>query len=410
MKMMLKLGGNMRRVGAFLFSKSLAPGWVLLAALLALTYGTAYMLQRQTAYHVENFLDLQTDEITRGLETRFRQHESFMEMIAGLLLSSEEVTAEEWQTFISHMNIDTLAPEAVALGYARHEGSAYGVVYGGLASAHDSRLEHFDFAQAPVHRALIEKALHSGKIVAGVPDDELSRRLGLLPDDGALLLLERAPKGEDGFVFGIFSLRKTLTNTLDAALLKRARLRVFSQNRLFFDSSPENGEVGDLPTHASNFSQSYIGERFPWVLHVSPTRSFDESNFREEVPVWIRIFGTLLSLSFFTIIAMGLYIAKKLEERLSFDLHDRERRLETFLRRVPVSIVMLDQKSNIIAHSDRFSEAIIGRPGVSLIGKYYFDVLPDGRMNNSQRREHIAAALNGEEIEVGRAEYFREDG
>src|SRR5690606_24733355 len=268
-----------------------------------------------------------------------------------------------------------------------------------------------DFLKAIADGSRIAMA-HLNKDVVSVPEYAWPETAGIAADEmPTLVLLAKEFKGEKGLIFALFSMRRTFDSVLKTDGVRGVRLQVFSKDRglslLRYDSAPEEAVRSDGLSVDLPFVRGKMVDGREWVLRVMPTETFNEA-FRSRSPMLIALIGTLLSLLVFLVLLLLVYIAKQSQMRLTSSLHDRERRLEIFLERVPVAIAMFDREMRILAHSDRWIETTGLRE--EMLGRNYFDAIPDERVNNPNRREHMVRALAGEEIEVEKAEYTKPDG
>lgn len=134
----------------------------------------------------DNEFNFIAKKLTQTIENRLVNYEQVLYSAQGLFISSDEVTSDEWKTFITNQQLETRFPGVQVTGYSKKIGNSeelakhiqemrltypdytvrpdtprdeyYSVIYVEPASGPNLRAFGYDMFSEPVRRAAMEKA------------------------------------------------------------------------------------------------------------------------------------------------------------------------------------------------------------------------------------------------------------
>jgi signal transduction histidine kinase len=314
--------------------------FIALGGSLFITFAILGLFYSYILIQKDNEFDLIAKDLTSSIESRLVNYEQVLFATQGLFASSDQVTSEEWRTFVKNQQIETRFPGVQVTGYAQKIGTNadlpshvekmrsiwpnysvfpdapreqyYAVVYIEPVTLENSRAVGYDMFSEPVRRAAMEKACDTniatitGKVI-------LVQETGKDVQPGFLMYLpvyknnmphesvEEKQAALQGFVYVAFrthDLFNAMLPSLGAVQHNDMRIKVYdsakSEGNLLYDSKKN---IPDDSWHKS--TQINFGYQ-TWLVEFSRPHTF--SDFETTVMVAVPAIG--VSMSAFVFIAI----------------------------------------------------------------------------------------------------------
>lgn len=397
------------------------PVWARTVLLPTLLVGVITMLVGSQAIHrldeVTNqarrdaFI-LKTSEITLRIDERFKAHRQVLTGARALFHSSNNVSREEWRTYVDALHLQAFYPGIQGIGFAayvrqsqlrahqesvRAEGFPdYQVHPPGLRAEYgaitfiepfdwrNQRAFGYDMLAEPVRRQAMLRSLELGLPV-------LSGKVRLLqettsaPQAGVLLYLPFFRKGASlrtpeqrekallGWVYSPFRMGDLITGTVNTSDT-RVRLRIYdghdtTPEALLYDSHPERRAVGGM----QDKTQLELDSRI-WTL------TFDSlANDAGELTRYLERGAIVLICGLFVLLAASFFAARNRAgelARIGASLRASEARYSTLVNQSFEGIAALDARLCFSFANPRL-QALLEEPGESLIGTPFTRFWPD---------------------------------
>lgn len=288
----------------------------------------------------DNEFDFIAKKLTYTIENRLVNYEQVLYSAQGLFISSDEVTSDEWQTFIANQQLGTRFPGVQVTGYSKKIGNSenlakhiqemrltypdytvrpdtprdeyHSIVYIEPVNARNLMALGYDAFSEPVRRAAMEKACEtstatiSGKItlVQEITEDVQPGFLMFLPvyEEGKPhQTVEQKTAALQGFVYSAFrthDLFDAMLPVLQETATGNVRIKIYdgtkSDETLYYDSKKETPDYTWIKSTNLEF-----GHR-TWLIEFSRIHAF--TDFETSVLVAIPAIG--VSMSAFVFIAI----------------------------------------------------------------------------------------------------------
>ncbi|MBU1329488.1 MAG: response regulator [Gammaproteobacteria bacterium] len=343
------------------------------------------LLDARNEEALQQRFQLEVQGIGQQVETRMRAYEMTLRGLSGLMIGSDQVTAEEWQEAVDQLQIEERYPGVLALGWARRLGreqldtfirevredgretypkprepaEEYVLVdFVSPPTRQNRQTEGYDMLGHPSRQVAIETARRSGQAVLSAPltlrqdgdDNQLTGVLLYLPvyaDDAALQDPEARSQALSGVVYGAFRSQELMAGILGP------------QGRLFSiairDQAANGRELLSIEQlealHASRFRQQLELPLYGriWLLDVASTPLYDAAlgKGHSQFGLWLALCAaSLLAL----LIGGYLYVRERelsRSRRATELLREREERFRQLVERLPVATLLCDAQGRI---------------------------------------------------------------
>jgi diguanylate cyclase (GGDEF)-like protein len=398
--------------------------WVAFSAMLALTTGAWFGLERNTAQQAQSQFERRTESAIVAVRTRFLSYEQVLRSGAARMASSPTVSRDEWRQFISHLQIEERFPGIHSMGYAERTPAENGegamALFNEPSIARNARVIGTDLGADPVQKKALELArdtldvaITERVMLPGEPSrGPQARQPGFIMFMPVLPELPRSvPRTErrnavSGYVFTPLRMNDMLRGVMDEGVLQRLDLRIFDEpgpegpremidTRTAWRAAPE---ASDEPLFQRTVSMPMPGRN--WTVQFLSRPEFDESlrAGRPWVVLWVGLFGTLVVFVLTTALLTtwnrahqlsmrdpltGLYNRRYLDETISRELPRARRQGHT------IGLILVD-----IDHFKRLNDTH-GHDA----GDYVLSQMGE-LMRAMTRGSDIACRLGGEEFAV----------
>lgn len=397
------------------------PGWARTVLLPTLLVGVITMLVGSQAIHrldeVTNqarrdaFI-LKTSEITLRIDERFKAHRQVLTGARALFHSSNNVSREEWRTYVDALHLQAFYPGIQGIGFAayirqsqlrahqesvRAEGFPdYQVHPPGLRAEYgaitfiepfdwrNQRAFGYDMLAEPVRRQAMLRSLElglpvlSGKVrllqeTASAPQAGVLLYLPFFRKGASLRTPEQREKALLGWVYSPFRMGDLITGTVNTSDT-RVRLRIYdghdtTPEALLYDSHPERRAVGRMQDRTQLELDSRI-----WTL------TFDSlADDTEELTRYLERGAIVLICGLFVLLAASFFAARNRAgelARIGASLRASEARYSTLVNQSFEGIAALDARLCFSFANPRL-QALLEEPGEALIGTPFTRFWPD---------------------------------
>lgn len=397
------------------------PVWARTVLLPTLLVGVITMLVGSQAIHrldeVTNqarrdaFI-LKTSEITLRIDERFKAHRQVLTGARALFHSSNNVSREEWRTYVDALHLQAFYPGIQGIGFAayvrqsqlrahqesvRAEGFPdYQVHPPGLRAEYgaitfiepfdwrNQRAFGYDMLAEPVRRQAMLRSLElglpvlSGKVrllqeTASAPQAGVLLYLPFFRKGASLRTPEQREKALLGWVYSPFRMGDLITGTVNTSDT-RVRLRIYdghdtTPEALLYDSHPERTAVGGMQDRTQLELDSRI-----WTL------TFDSlANDAGELTRYLERGAIVLICGLFVLLAASFFAARNRAgelARIGASLRASEARYSTLVNQSFEGIAALDARLCFSFANPRL-QALLEEPGESLIGTPFTRFWPD---------------------------------
>lgn len=412
-------------------------------------------VENQRAEHeFEQHVELVTDAVF----DRFATYEQVLRGGVALFYSSQEVTRDEWRSYVENLQVEGLFPGIQGIGYAVN-------LAPGQLQAHEETVQADGFPQYQVHPHATGEQPPSSAIMYLEPFDYRNQRAfgydmysnqtrreamarardsGQPALSGRVILLQET--GEDnqpgtllyvpvykrglpvgtteqrraaltGWVYSPFRMIDLMRGILGHDL-HGVRLRLFdgaapTEAKLLFDSAPDAPVLDDV---MSKVQQVNVAGQ-PWTMAVSVSPGAAASGLSQ--PTIILLGGLLMTLALAGVV-ISMRGAEERAGRLAWEMTDAlrasERRFRAILEHTADGILTIDERG-IVRSFNKAAEAIFGYSADEVIGRNVSQLMPEryraqhdgyvARMETSashrnlgMRREVVGLRRDGEEFPV----------
>lgn len=314
--------------------------FIALGSSLFITFAVLGLFYSYILIQKDNEFDLIAKDLTSSIESRLVNYEQVLFSTQGLFASSDQVTSDEWKTFVQNQQIDSRFLGVQVVGYSKKIGnsedlakhleemrSAYpnytvrpntpreqyhSIIFIEPVNARNLQAFGYDMFTEPVRRAALEKASDtntatiSGKVtlvqeIEGPVQPGFLMFLPVYENNMPHETIEEKQTALAGFVyvaFRTYDLFNAILPDLGAVKHDDIRIKVYdvdkSVENLLYDSKNGASESDWLKTQPLEF-----GHR-TWILEFSRTRTF--TDFETMVMVVVPAIG--VSMSAFVFIAI----------------------------------------------------------------------------------------------------------
>lgn len=348
-----------KSLSSFLFKRGMIVAWLTLIVALSLTAYAWYTTKTNIELSARERFHFQTEEISDAIKQRMQAYQQILRGGQGLFYASDEVTRDEWKSYVNSLRIEEHYKGILGVGFAkvlkpeelekhiaeiRKEGfpnyrvwpegerDIYtSIIYLEPFNNVNQRAFGYDMFSEPVRRKAMESARDNGvAVVSGKVTliQELDEKI----QPGFLMYLPLynrlgADNPQDrrkeliGYVYSPFRMYDLMSGILGEQL-KNIKLNIYddfmAEENLLYSS-----ETNDS---AAKFTERTILEKFKslningrnWVLHYTSLPGFD-ATIDKQKPLIVLILGIVVS-SLLFIVARNLsnifIINKKLEQLL----------------------------------------------------------------------------------------------
>ena len=359
---MTGLTAEVRRLAAD--SRSVAALLVILVALLFSTVFAWHVVKDYSTNKVGERFELEADYLVELIEVRFNTYEQVLRGGVGLFHSSEEVSREEWRTYIDVLSLDDYFPGFLAVGYSEWIGgeenipqleermllegfedfsvvprepareSYTSIVYIEPFTERNRNAVGYDMFANEVRRAAMQSTIDTGRAA-------LSGKVELLQENfidrqpGLLLYLpvyatENQPKNVRkrrnqlvGFVYSAFRagdlMEGLLRNEIYSIGFKVYDQTAESEESLLYDGHKAMGmaDLSETAKYTTSRELTVAGRQ--WTIQVTSTPEF-EFTYRTNTAAAVLSIGILLSLLIGSISWM-LFSAHRRVKTRTIELH-----------------------------------------------------------------------------------------
>jgi signal transduction histidine kinase len=314
--------------------------FIALGGSLFITFAILGLFYSYILIQEDNKFDLIAQDLTSSIKNRLVNYEQVLFATQGLFVSSDQVTSDEWQTFVKNQQIDVRFPGVQVVGFSKKIGNSEDLakhieemhsVYPDYAVRPDTPREEYhsiifiepvntrnlqafgyDMFTEPVRRAALEQACNtntatiSGKVtlvqeIEGPVQPGFLMFLPVYKNNIPHETVEEKQAALVGFVyvaFRTYDLFNAILPNLSEIQHDDIRIKVYdaekSDENLIYDSNEDISESDWLKTQTIEF-----GHR-TWVIEFSRSRTF--TDFETMVMVAVPAIG--VSMSAFVFIAI----------------------------------------------------------------------------------------------------------
>jgi signal transduction histidine kinase len=314
--------------------------FIALGSSLFITFAILGLFYSYILIQKDNEFDLIASDLTTSIQNRLVNYEQVLYATQGLFVSSEQVTLDEWQTFVKNQQIENRFPGVQVAGYSHRIGGAdkleshiqemrsvwpnysvrpdtpreqyHSIIY--IEPVNDRNLQAigYDMFSEPIRRAAMENACDTGivtisgrvTLVQEITNDIQPGFLMYLPVYKDNVTPESVKEKQDalqGFVymaFRTYDLFNAMLPGLGEIQHNNIRVKIYDTNKseenLLYDSKK------DTPDESwSKSARIDFGHR-TWLLEFSQVRTF--TDFETMVMVAVPAIG--VSMSAFVFIAI----------------------------------------------------------------------------------------------------------
>lgn len=94
--------------------------WIVLLASLLITFNTWYFIRGETTKRAQARFDFQVKTIETKIYEHLQAYEFLLQGGSGLFAISNEVTREDWRTYVSKLHINKYYPGIQGIGFSKH--------------------------------------------------------------------------------------------------------------------------------------------------------------------------------------------------------------------------------------------------------------------------------------------------
>lgn len=366
-------------------------------------------------------------EVSQEIDNVFFDYENILNSARSLVYSSDFIEKEEWETYISELNINERFPGISAIGYsekvtsrtfddhiqkysAEHddpyflrnlenipynsipaEKNLFPVVY--IYPSDPSRADAvgLDLSSSPERLEPMLEAVQSNKATLSDQTIFFNEKKGFLYflpiyDDYKNNNSEFLKNLENTAGFVVTSIRTEdfFNNVFQDFKSKDVRIFVYSgkqkdPEKLLYDSFVANNQENkSLAFNLTEEKVLTIGQN-NWYLVVQSNSQVFESGFLKQLPVITLVVGSSV-----TILICGLMLsilfsrsrAISLAKKITNDLQEREELLRLFVEHTPAAVAMFDTEMRYIFVTQRWLKDY-DIENQNIIGKSHYEVFPE---------------------------------
>lgn len=393
------------------YFRVLSSSWLMVLAMFFFMGISWYALEEYFRDRGEERFNNSVQELTEAVNHRMVAYEQVLRGGIGLFLSTNGVTRQEWQIYITNARLGEYYPGIQGIGYAelltsvnveehvkqiQAEGfNEYKIYPEGERELYcainylepfdwrNQRAFGYDMCSEPIRRAAILSAIASGMptisgkvtLVQETADDAQAGFLMYLPLYRGLATTEAERKQQAiGLIYAAFRMNDLMQGIMGNRFsgLKLAIYDGDSANsaNLMFSSSKK------LPSTKDIFykSQTEMIEGQAWRLDISSQSRFISSS--EQVQsIWLQVIGSGFVLAlFYSVVVMARN--RYQESMLTAELIANEKRFRLVIEASPSALFMVD-KSGFITLVNTHAERLFGYARDELLGRSINMLLPE---------------------------------
>jgi len=343
--------------------------WGILVAAIIITILATFYMKSDVDVQAKREFIFGCNEIRAKIDVRLKDHEQILISGAALFDASDQVTREQWKTFVQRLNAESNLPGIQGIGFAlrippdrlahhvkdirsegfpnydvRPEGDRgdySSIIYLEPFLGRNLRAFGYDMLSEPVRRSAMERARDhneaalSGKVVL-VQETDKDIQAGSLMYVPVYRTgmptgtVEQRREALFGWVYSPYRMTDLMRGTLggwDSLESLRIRLQVYDGTLLFSDAilydSQAANDMGLAPQFTEDLQVTFNGS--PWTL-----RFIQAGGQVSHVKVWLTLAaGVIISLLLFGLTLSLLntrFIARQMAERLTAELRESEER------------------------------------------------------------------------------------
>ncbi|MEI6261630.1 MAG: CHASE domain-containing protein, partial [Deltaproteobacteria bacterium] len=379
--------------------KSIWLAWVLLSAGLIVTIYASALIVIDIDAEAKSEFEFACSQIELRIDARMDAHEQILMSAAALFSASDEVTREQWRSFVLQQKVEQHLPGIQGIGFSliiprerlaqhiqeirsqgfpdynvRPEGdreSYTSIIYLEPFSGRNRKAIGYDMFSEPVRRMAMERAMDldapvlSGKVI-------LVQETGQDVQAGTLMYVPVYRKGMStdtiagrraaiyGWAYSPYRMKNLMQGILkgwDSGVGKRIRLQIFdneqsSADSLLYDSKSE-GEMEMETVSASRLTKNIFTAFNDNVWYMRFTQTDGQLSYGRAYSVLSG--GAIISLLLFGLIISLLntrFRAQQLAERLTVDIRESEQSYRNQFANNSVAMLLIDPADGAIIEAN----------------------------------------------------------
>lgn len=403
--------------------------WVTLAASLLLTAWAWWLAVSNNERFAKVIFESRAQKIEAAIRERLHAYELVLRGGVGLYLASDNVTREEWRTYVENLKIGLHYPGIQGIGFSqrvlpkdkaehmrriRAEGfprytlwpegqrdEYTAIIYLEPFDWRNRRAFGFDMFSEPVRHAAMARARDTG-------EPQISGKIVLVQETeedtqaGFLMYLPLYRNGADlanvaqrraallGYVYSPFRMDDFMRGILGHEF-PNMRMRIYDssgarEESLMHDSSAAKPDAGHLPEPLFAYTSTFETHGHPWTLRFESLPAFRKT-INNSVSNIVLAAGIIISLLFTAIVwslANTRARALALANNMTSALRASEEHFRSVTQTAYDAIVSADGAGNIISWN-RGAEALFGYPQPEALGKPITILMPERYTEAHQR-------------------------
>lgn len=437
---------------------------LVLVALLGLTMfftvGSTALVENAIKEQAEEKFEAAVAFNTALIQDRLDIYINTLEGVEALLSASEEVTRDEWKSYVDALNLQGNYPGVQGIGYSvfiepedlqghiesvraqgfpeytvRPEGDREiysSIIYLEPFDERNRQAFGYDMFQQSIRRFAMSRARDTGlpnisgviTLVQEIDEDVQAGFLIYIPHYSVLNAESVEDRRESiiGYAYSPFRARNFVEGIIGVDGVEEVGLRIhdgilYSEDRELYNDNEKKGI--DLVLSRFVDSRTFFVAGRAWTLTFSSTPYYGETFIYNLLPIIILLVGILISvmiaMTFYTLLSSRRR-AQVYADAVTADLRTEKAKDEAMLSSIGEGLVAVDREGKIMLVNQVFTD-ILGWTPEEAIGEYFWDIVKvldrSGNALNVEDRlvKNVLSSGKSSSITVGDGyEYVRKDG